>query len=83
MAVGYVRSAGDRLEMDPDRRVREAVTLVFRKFHEIGSVRQVALWFRDERIELPTVAGGSTELLRSRLAGLQMRRQGGYPSPFV
>jgi hypothetical protein len=44
--------------MDPDRRVREAVTLVFRKFDEIGSVRQVALWFRDERIELPTVAYG-------------------------
>ena len=58
VAVGYVRSAGDRLEMDPDRRVREAVTLVFRKFDEIGSVRQVALWFRDERIELPTVAYG-------------------------
>jgi DNA invertase Pin-like site-specific DNA recombinase len=58
VAVGYVRSAGDRLEMDPDRRVREAVTLVFRKFDEIGSVRQVALWFRDERIELPTIAYG-------------------------
>ncbi len=57
-AVGYIRSADDRLEMDPDRRVREAVTLVFRKFDEIGSVRQVALWFREERIELPTVAYG-------------------------
>ena len=43
VAVGYVRSAGDRLEMDPDRRVREAVTLVFRKFDEIGSVRQVVV----------------------------------------
>ena len=38
--------------------VREAVTLVFSKFDEIGSVRQVALWFRDERIELPTIAYG-------------------------
>ena len=47
-----------RLEMDPDRTVREAVTLVFSKFDEIGSVRQVALWFRDERIELPTIAYG-------------------------
>jgi excisionase family DNA binding protein len=57
-AVGYIRSVDDRLEMDPDRRVREAVRLVFRKFHEIGSVRQVALWLREERIELPTVAYG-------------------------
>lgn len=58
VAVGYIRSADDRLEMDPDRRVRETLTLVFRKFDEIGSVRQVALWFRDEKIELPTVAYG-------------------------
>src|SRR5262249_21593199 len=47
VAIGYVRAAGDRLEMDPDRRGREAVTLGFRKFDEIGSVRQGALWFRD------------------------------------
>lgn len=58
VAAGYVRSADDRLEMDPDRRVREALTLVFRKFDEIGSVRQVAIWFREEEIELPTVAYG-------------------------
>ena len=58
VAVGYLRSADDRLEKDSDRRVREALTLVFRKFDEIGSVRQVALWFRDERIELPTIAYG-------------------------
>jgi excisionase family DNA binding protein len=57
-AVGYVRSTDDRLEIDPDRRIRDAVTLVFCKFDEIGSVRQVALWFRDERIELPTIAYG-------------------------
>ena len=58
VAVGYLRSADDRLEMDPDRRVRDVLTLVFRKFDEIGSVRQVAIWFRDEKIELPTIAYG-------------------------
>ena len=50
MAIGYLRSANDRLEMDPDRRVREALGLAFRKFEEAGSVRQVALWLREERI---------------------------------
>ena len=35
VAIGYRRSADDRLEQDPDRRVREAVSLVFRKFREI------------------------------------------------
>lgn len=32
VAVGYVSSTDDRLEMDPDRRVREVLSLVFRKF---------------------------------------------------
>jgi hypothetical protein len=44
--------------MDPDRRVREAIALVFRKFDEVGSVRQVALWFRQENIQLPTLVYG-------------------------
>jgi hypothetical protein len=56
VAIGYLRGADDRLEKDPDRRIREALSLVFRKFDEIGSVRQVALWLRQERIELPVVA---------------------------
>lgn len=58
VAVGYVRGAGDRLELDPDRRVREALHLVFRKFAEFGSVRQVAIWLTDEGIEVPTVVHG-------------------------
>ena len=48
VAIGYRRSADDRLEQDPDRRIREALSLVFRKFHEIGSVRQLVLWLRQE-----------------------------------
>jgi hypothetical protein len=42
-----------RLARDPDRRIREAIGLVFRKFRELASVRQVLLWLRQERIELP------------------------------
>ena len=58
VAIGYRRGADDRLEQDPDRRIREALTLVFRKFGEIGSVRQLALWLRQERIDLPIIAYG-------------------------
>src|SRR5271157_2673380 len=32
VAIGYRRSEDDRLELDPDRRVREALQLAFRKF---------------------------------------------------
>ena len=53
VAVGYVRDGRDRIAMDADRRVREAIALVFRKFVELGSIRQVHLWFRHEPMELP------------------------------
>src|SRR5450755_3855257 len=58
VAVGYVRSKPDWIEKDPDQRVREALALVFRKFVELQSVRQVHLWFRQERIALPAVSHG-------------------------
>ena len=58
VAIGYRRGADDRLEQDPDRRIREALSLVFRKFSEIGSVRQLALWLRQEGIDLPVAVYG-------------------------
>src|ERR1700760_1725048 len=46
VAIGYRRGADGRLEQDPDQRICETLSLVFRKFAEIGSVRQLALWLR-------------------------------------
>lgn len=56
--IGYVRTPNDRIEKDPDQRIREALDMVFRKFRELGSVRQVLLWIRQEHIELPAAAYG-------------------------
>jgi len=58
VAVGYVRSADDRLELDPDKRVRESIHLAFRKFAEFGSIRQVAFWLAEEAIKMPVVVYG-------------------------
>src|ERR1700757_3781597 len=58
VAIGYRRSADDRLEQDPDLRIREALSLVFRKFSEIDSVRQLALWLQQEGIDLPIAVYG-------------------------
>lgn len=59
VAIGYVRGADDRLEMDPDQRIRAALRLVFDKFAEFGSARQVALWLTDEGVGLPVAVYGA------------------------
>lgn len=58
VAIGYRRVGRDSIETDPDLRVREAVALVFRKFEELQSIRQVHLWLIHEGIELPAPASG-------------------------
>ena len=54
VAVGYVKVRRDRIAKDPDRRVQEAIGLVFRKFAEFQSIRQVHLWLRQEEVLLPS-----------------------------
>lgn len=51
--VGFLNSDDPRLERDPDLRVRETISLVFRKFLELGSVRQTLMWFLEEEVRLP------------------------------
>ncbi|MCP5093473.1 MAG: recombinase family protein [Gammaproteobacteria bacterium] len=53
VAAGYVKAGRDEIEKDPDQRVREALQLVFSKFAETQSARQVHIWLRDEAIQLP------------------------------
>ena len=53
VAAGYVKVGRDGIEKNPDKRVQEAIQLVFAKFAEFQSARQVHIWLRDEKIELP------------------------------
>jgi DNA invertase Pin-like site-specific DNA recombinase len=53
VAAGFVKSGRDRIEKDPDRRVQNALQLVFTKFAEFQSARQVHVWLRDQGIMLP------------------------------
>src|SRR4051812_49812963 len=52
---GLVWGEDGRVERDPDERVREAIRLVFAKFRELGSARQVFLWLRDAALRLARV----------------------------
>jgi DNA invertase Pin-like site-specific DNA recombinase len=56
--VGYVRTSDNRCEKDPDLRIQNAIILIFNKFSELGSIRQVLLWFRSNKVQLPLVEYG-------------------------
>jgi len=55
--IGYVKGPDDRIEKDPDVRVRSTMNLIFRKFAELSSVRQVFFWLDRQHIQLPVAQG--------------------------
>ena len=58
LPIGLCWTPQESIELDPDRRIQEALRLVFRKFRDLGSARQVLLWLRDQELTLPAVVYG-------------------------
>lgn len=58
--IGYIKGSDDRIEKDPDARVSSTIHLIFRKFVELGSVRQVFFWLDQQQIQLPAARGPET-----------------------
>jgi len=56
--AGYVKTVDQRLEKDPDLRVQKTIDTVFTKFLELGSARQVVLWFHEHGLDLPVQKKG-------------------------
>jgi DNA invertase Pin-like site-specific DNA recombinase len=63
LPIGYCWTANGTIEKDPDQRVQQAVQLVFRKMTELGSMRQVLIWFRQENVGLPTFPVGEANMV--------------------
>src|SRR3989449_5402248 len=63
LPVGYGVDAMGKVALHPDRRVCEAVQLVFASFRERWSVRQTFQWFRDHDVEFPANPIQGTQLV--------------------
>jgi hypothetical protein len=53
LPAGYCWAPSGKVEIDPDRRVEQAVRSVFDRFAALGSARQVLMEFRSQEIQLP------------------------------
>lgn len=51
--IGFVRGEERVLEKDADERIQRSIALVFRKFLEFGSARQVLIWFMEHELTIP------------------------------
>jgi DNA invertase Pin-like site-specific DNA recombinase len=70
--VGYIYDHSGKLVFDPNKRVQNAMTLMFEQFDRSTSARQLALWYRDTKTLFPLKRNGensgvSWEIPRAQL----------------
>lgn len=58
--IGYTWDRNVGLCLDPNRRLQEVIRLIFQKFRELGSARQVLLWMTSQNIHFPYPSDGRT-----------------------
>ena len=59
--AAYIKTNDNQLKKNPDKRIQEAIDLVFSKFIEYGTMRRANKWFWNEKIKVPIVSNGKGE----------------------
>lgn len=62
LPVGFVYDEADRVTLDPDEAVVESIAVVFRRFEELGSARQVMLSLLEDNLLIPRRPTGSRRI---------------------
>jgi DNA invertase Pin-like site-specific DNA recombinase len=62
LPVGFVYDDADRVALDPDEAVVESIAVVFRRFEELGSARQVMLSLLEDNVLIPRRPTGSRRI---------------------
>ena len=60
--TGYASHRAIGLDFDPDLRLQQAIHLIFARFRELGSARQVLLSLRAEQLHFPRPSDGKTQV---------------------
>jgi len=67
--IGFVLNEA-RIEKTPDMRVQQVIELIFKKFFELGSARQVSCWLAENNVDMPSLVkvgkNGQVQWKRSR-----------------
>ena len=58
--VGYIWHREIGLGLDPNQRLQEAIRLIFARFRELGSARQVLLSLQSDQVHFPRPSDGKT-----------------------
>lgn len=61
---GYCWNEIGQIEMDPDERIGGVIRLLFDKFRELGSARQVLLWAQDQALQLPITRRNNSSICK-------------------
>jgi len=76
---GYCWNEVGQIEMDPDERVSGVIWLLFDKFRELRSARQVLLWARDQELQLPIIRRNNSSVC-NRVAASGLPHRAADPS---